>query len=334
MCHCARRLQFVSSRPESTRRAASNVRWSLAAIALHLGFLALVASANDWNLSPLIEAHDGGYYLSHLEDPLLLSPPEWWDNVPYRGVRLGYIVLSLPFRWLGGITALVVANMVGLVAGLHAIRAIARRCGANSRIAGIVWIFNPGALASTALLLPDTIAWAAILLALLAMADRKWAWATLAAVFAVATKEASLAALVLPAAVQWKRGRRAAAVPVVSAGAFQASILTLLVARFGPSFHDSFVTWPLKGWIEAIPWWLDGHVLSGVAGLLALLGGLAVIFIWLRRRSFYLGAAAGQAVLLISLSFVVVAPMVNTARVAGLFWPLLAATGRDPSDST
>lgn len=316
----------MGSTNTTSTSAGKSWRWFSIAVLVHLLFLTAVARANSWSLDPLVAIHDGIYYVTHLDDLLLQSVPEWWDNVPYRAIRVGFVLLALPFKFFGSVPALVIANLVGVGAGAVAIRAVARRHGASENIAWAVWVLNPGALVASALILPDTIAWAAILMALLAIDDRKWILATALCIFAALTKEASLAALGLAALMKLRTGSPKALIPVGLAGAAHVGLLAILIASFGAPSHTGFLSWPLVGWVEAVPEWLSFRPFSGVVGIFVFASGLLVIVRWWRSKSFYLAAAAGQALLMVFLSALVVAPLAATARIGGLFWPLLAAT--------
>lgn len=303
--------------------------WPLLAVLVHLAFLATVAAANGWTLQPLIDAHDGEYYVAHLADPLLQGDVEWWDNVPYRALRSGYVLVSLPFRWLGVVPALIVANLVAVAMGTHLIRMLASRHGANVRLAGLVWILNPGALIGTAFLLPDTIAWVAILLAMMAMVRSRWGWATILTIVAVMTKEASLVAIGLAALMMaWRERKPLALLPVVTAGVLHVSTLAFLVWRFGPTLHTRFLDWPLVGWVQVYQHWGTGvrGAPSAVVGTFFLVVGIVVVVRWWRSKSFYLAPAAGHALLMLMVDGGTLAPLVNTTRIGGLFLPLLFAT--------
>lgn len=308
-------------------------RWFGLAVVVHTIFLGAVAQANGWSLEPLVAIHDGSYYVSHLADPFLQNVPEWWDNVPYRAIRFGYVLVALPFKGFGAVPALVVANLLGVGVGALAAREIARRHGASQNAAWFIWVINPGALVATALILPDTIAWAAILLALLAMGAKRWGWAAGLTLFAVLTKEASLVALGLASLVALRNGERRALVPVGVAAAGHLGLLAILVWQFGGPAHAGFFSPPLLGWLGAVPEWLSFRPLSGIVGLFVLTSGVLVIVRWWKLRSLYLAAAAGQAILMLFLSTTVVAPLAASARIGGLFWPLLAATKGRPEES-
>jgi hypothetical protein len=313
----------IRGRQWEARRA---IAWALAAIAIHGLFLTLVAAANGWSLQPLIEIHDGIYYTSHLRDPLLIDAPEWWDNVPYRAIRVGYVLLALPFRFLGAVPALVIVNLLAMGVGAVVIREIAIRHGASRVLAWSIWVANPGALVGTALLLPDTVAWVAILLTLVFIDDDRIGWAIGFGLLAVITKESSLVAIALAGLTRARQGDRRALIPAMVAAAGHLSLFTLLVLRFGGTAYANFLSWPMTGWFGAASRWIQRGPLSLSLGLLTLTGSVYVIAIWWRRRSFYLGAAVGHAVLTVFLAPVVLGPMANTSRIGGLYWPLLAAT--------
>lgn len=321
-------LNHLTSRvPRLTR---DELSWVCFAAAVHLIFLLLVAQANQWSLEPLAAAHDGQYYITHLNDPLLLNPPDW-ENIPYRALRIGVVLLALPFRWLGAIPALATVNLVAIAIGTWAIRRVALQNGASQRIAALVWIFNPGALVATALLLPDTLAWAAILLTTLAMSSKKWGMAMGLGVLAVATKEASLVALGMLGIAGFESSRRSL-LPVAAGGLWHLGLLALLTLRFGDSYHSVFIELPFTGWDDAWRIWIVGERwIALVVGLFFLAVAVVVLIAWLRRRSLILAAAAGHALLLAVLSGIVLAPMANTTRIGGLFLPALAATRREAS---
>lgn len=305
--------------------------WPLAAVGFHLALVVTIWIVNDWSLRPVLDAHDGQFYVAHLRDPLLMGSLEAWEgaNIPYRVVRIGYVFAALPLRWLGAVPALVIVNLVAVGAGAYAVREIARRHRADERLASVVWILNPGALVATALVLPDVLAWCLVLFGLLAMDERRWIPATLLGVLAVMTKMASLAALGMASLMKLRRGRKAAVMPVVIPALVHGAALGIATWRFGPSVHERFITWPFDGWIAVIGRWAGVPLINPLMGALLFSGGILVVVAWLRRRSFFLSAAAGQALMAAFLSSSVLLPMANTARIAGLFWPLLFATSRD-----
>lgn len=305
----------------------SDVLWMATAVTVHLLLLAAIAWQNG-GLEAVWGVHDAVYYTAHLADPLLQGDVSWWGNLTYRAMRVGYILLALPFRWLGVVPAFITVNLAAVAAGTVAIRQVASLHGASLPLASAVWILNPGALMSTAMLLPDTIAWTAIVFSLLAMHHRKWGVAAGLAVLAVVTKEASLAPVGLAGVVfagserDWRP-----LMPTVSAGVGWLLLLTVSTLRFGSATHGSFIDFvPFSGWVEAFQFWIPGRTRSMVVGLFVLASGLFVLWVWWRRRTLFLTAAAGQAVLMLLLAGVVVAPMSNSLRIGGLFWPILAAT--------
>lgn len=305
--------------------------WMGVAIVAHLSLVALAAANFGGSLAPLYEHHDAIYYTAHLADPLLQGDLSWWDNIPYRALRSGFIVLALPFRWIGGTQALMIANLIGLAAGVVAIRRIAEIHGADSKLATLFWILNPGALISTVLLLPDTIAWAAILFAVLALRDKRWAIAAALTVFAVLTKEASIAAVGMSALVlSWlDRDWRPLIAPAI-AGATHLGFLAFLTSRFGESFHGKFIGWPLEGWYDVLDIWDETIPVSIVAGVFVFISGLIVLGVWWRRKdNIFMAAAGAQALLMLLLQGVVIYTLSNTLRIAGLFWPMIVATRAD-----
>lgn len=302
--------------------------WALGAIAVHLAVLAGVALQNDGALQPLYGIHDATYYTAHLEDPLLRGDLDSWDNIPYRALRVGYVALALPFRWLGTVPALVLVNLAAVALGVVVIRRIGAIHGASQLWTSAIWILNPGALVATALLLPDTVAWAAILVALLAMRSRRWVLACGLTILAVLTKEASLVAVGAAAVVVgWRSRDWKPLLPVAVAGGLHITFLVALTSIFGPSFHSAFVTLPLRGWIDVWSVWEAGRPISRIVGLFVLASGLLVLLAWARRpRNEFLAAAGGQALLMLVLQEVVVFPLSNSTRIGGLFWPMLVAT--------
>lgn len=313
---------------------ASDWRWAGGAIAVHLLLLAGIAWQNG-GLEPVWGVHDAVYYTAHLADPLLQGDVSWWGNLTYRAMRVGYILLALPFRWLGVVPALITVNIVAVAGGVVGIRRVASLHGASMLVASVVWILNPGALMSTALLLPDTIAWTAILFSLLAMLRRSWSVAAGLAVLAVATKEASLAAIsVAGLAYAWSEHDWRPLVPAASAGIGWLGLLAVATLRLGPATHGAFIKPPFSGWIGATDFWFPDRPRSMIVGLFMLASGLLVLWVWWQRQSLFLAAGVGQAVLMFFLADVVVAPMSNSLRIGGLFWPTLAATSpAGPIDS-
>ena len=298
--------------------------WIAIGVLVHVTLLLLIEFR--WGIDTLLPLHDAGFYITQLQDPLLTGDlPDWYDNIPYRGLRIGYVLLALPFRWLGPIPALMTANLIAVGTGVWAIMTIARRHGVDPRWAALAWILNPGAIIATALLLPDTIAWAAILLSIIALERRRWVAAVLLGVFAVATKEASLAALAMVAVAGFKRDRRTS-LPFAAGIAWHLVFLSYWVSRYGSSFHSEFISMPFKGWIDAWRLGWDNRPISQFAAFLVLCCGVVVLVMWWRRRSsLYLAAAAGQALLMIVVDYEILIPISNSVRVGGLFLPILVA---------
>lgn len=292
--------------------------WVSVAVSAHLTLFLV----SDWQAYSAL--HDAVFYREYLSDPLLQDVS--WGNLTYWGLRVGFILLALPFRWLGVVPALVLVSLIAVAAGVVAIR----RISGNDRVASAIWVANPGAMMSTVLILPDTIAWTAILWSLVLMQRRRLVLASVVAVLAVLTKEASLAALGLAGLVAaWSGRDRRLLVPFASAGVAYALWFRFLVISHGPSIHDSFVTWPLFGWVEVVGMW-GNRPLSAVLGVFILASGFLVLGVWLRRwRDVYLAAASGQAGLMFLLHAALIAPMSNSTRFGGLFWPMLAARRQD-----
>ncbi len=314
---------------------ASDWKWAIAGIGAHLLLLAAIALQNG-GLEPVWSIHDATYYTAHLADPLLQGDLDWWGNLTYRAIRVGYILLALPFRWLGVSTALILVNLFAVGGGVLAVRRIAKQHGGSSTLSTLVWVLNPGALMTTALLLPDTIAWTMILFTLLAIHRRRWWLASLLAVFAVLTKEASLVAIGAAGLVgAWSIRDWRPALPALAGGVVHLSLLTILTRFFGPSTHGDFVVWtPLRGWIEVFDIWIPDRTRSLVVGLFVFASGVLVFLAWWRRRRcIFLAGAAGQAALMLFLDAVVIFPMSNSPRIAGLFWPVLVATHGPGSDN-
>ncbi len=314
---------------------ATNWKWAIAGVGTHLLLLAAIAFQNG-GLEPLWSIHDATYYTAHLADPFLQGDLDWWGNLTYRAIRVGYILLALPFRWLGVSTALILVNLIAVGAGVIAARRIAELHGASPTLSTLVWVFNPGALMVTALLLPDTVAWTMILFTLLAIHQRRWWLSSLLAVLAVLTKEASLVAIGAAGLVYaWSLRDWRPALPAMAGGVVHLSLLSVLTRFLGPSTHGDFVVWtPLLGWIEVFDIWIPDRMRSLVVGLFVLASGILVLLVWWRRRRcIFLAGAAGQAGLMLFLDAIVIFPMSNSLRIAGLFWPVLVAThGSDMPD--
>lgn len=327
---------------DGARRAPGKVPWLLTrcslrrlwevgwpaglALAFHILVLIGASSLVEGGLDRWIHLHDGQFYVAHLKDPLLEGQLDAFDNVPYRAIRVGYVLFALPFRWLGEVPALVITNLLAVAVGALLVRRIAERNGADRRLTVLIWVINPGAIVSTALLLPDTVAWTLIIGCLIAIDQSQWIRAMVLGVLAVMTKEASLVALGIAGLTKAIQGERRAISPALAGLGIHALTLTYLTSRFGPSFHDSFLTLPFVGWLDVFRIWQDDFYLNALMGYLMFAGSVVVVAEWIRRRSFYLGAAAGHALLTLFLTSEVLVGILNSARISGLFWPLLVAT--------
>ena len=318
-------MQSFIGRLRSIANRRHAVRWAFIAVVVQLLLLVLVMRTKDWSLQSMLELHDGVYYVAHLENPLLRGSLDGWDNIPYRALRVGYVLVALPLRWMGSVSALVVVHLLSVAVGAFAIREVAARQGVNEDGASLVWAMNPGALVAGAFVLPDVLAWTSILLCLLAMEDHRWGRATAWAVLAVLTKEASLVPIGLVGLAMWRRDHRSL-LPAATAGVIHISFLSALVSRFGPSSHSDFVTFPFFGWVNVAPHLIDGRFVSGPVALAVLASALMVVWVWRHHRSIYVVAAVGQAMLVLVLSATVLVSWVATARIGGLMWVLLAAS--------
>ena len=322
-------MTFSPDTAVAASRHQADAGWAVAAVGIHVILLVLIGRLYG-GLEPLYSLHDAGYYIAHLEDVLLQGDLSSWDNVPYRAIRVGVVILALPVRFLGAAQALIVVNLAFLVIGTVSVRRIARANYASDRLASVLWILNPGALVATALLLPDTVVWSLVLAFVLLMSRGRWLAATPLAVLAVLVKEAallSLAAVAVIVALQ-RRDWRSLVPPAVAFSVHQL-LLYLLVQSFGPSFHGDFVGWPLAGWIDVWQFWAEADFIpvSQILGVVVLASGLLVLVAWVRRpTNLTLATAGAQALLMLVLDSVVLFTYSNTTRIGQIFWPALAAT--------
>lgn len=301
---------------------------SLAVVA-QLVFLAGGLAVFGGDASYLIEAHDAKFYLDQVADPFLIRPETvtGWGEISYWGLRIGFPLLGWPLRFIfGSFGALFAVHLVAVAFGSLWASQLAASNG-KSPWWGLVMAINPATLWAAVLLLPDALAYAAVIGVLVMAARRRWLVATLLAVLAVATKEASLAPIGLMALHYWRRGERQAVYAVAAPLAWHVSWGAVLTARFGFPKSAEFLSWPFVGFVEAgrRVWFVAGgiHPAAIVAATMLVLAVIAVIA-WFRRPTPVLAAAAGAALIYPFMDWEVLYPLSNVPRIGGWLFPLLA----------
>jgi hypothetical protein len=277
----------------------------------------------------LIGVHDAKLYLDSVTDPFLIDPGTVadWDRISYWGLRIGYPLLGWPLHFIfGPYGALVAVNALAAAIGSIWAGRLANDAG-KSPWWGLLLAVNPATFFAAALLLPDTVAYAAVVGALLAGSRRRWVLAVLAAVLAVATKEASLAPLAVAALVYWLKGERKAAWMVAAPLTWHIAWATNLISRYDPLQSADYITWPFVGFVEAarLVWFATEPIDPGfyVAIGMLLLAIFAVLG-FVRTKTPVMAAAAGAGLIYPFMDWEVIFPLANSPRVGGWLFPLLA----------
>ena len=308
--------------------------WILAATAALSQLLVLTAGIRLFggDASYLIEAHDAKFYLDQVADPFLLNPAtvDGWGNISYWGLRIGFPFLGWTLHsLLGGFGALVTVNAMAAAVGSVWAARLAVDSG-KSAWWGLILAVNPASAFAAGLLLPDTVAYAAVVGVLLAGSRRRWFAATLLAVLAVATKEASLAPIGLAASYYWIRGEKKASWTVLVPLAWQLGWAISLTSRYDALHSGTFVDWPFVGLVEASRrvWLTSDRVDPAIfvaAGML-LLASIAIAAL-VRHPSPVTAGAAGAGLVYLFLDWQVLYPISNLPRIGGWLFPLLAVAG-------
>lgn len=302
----------------------------------HLTFLGLFIWVLGGDVDVLIKAHDGKFYIDQVADPFLLSEASVadWGNVSYFGLRIGFPLLGWPLHFLlGRFGALVAVGAVAASIGSVWAARLAVDAGKNAWW-GLTLAVNPASAFAAGLLLADTIAYAAVVGSLLAASRRRWVAATLLALLAVATKEASLAPLGMAAAYYWIRGEKKAAWTVLVPLAWHISWAVNLTSRYDPLHSGEFVGWPFVGVVQAARrvWLVSNQVdpaIFAAAGMF-ILAAVAVVLL-VRRPGALIAAAAGAGLIYPFMDWQVLYPISNLPRIGGWLFPLLALAGANPT---
>jgi hypothetical protein len=317
--------QKVPRRPTLSRKGEATIAL-VAAVAQTLFVWAALALVGE---ELLVSAHDGKFYLDSVTDPFLLNPATVadWGDISYWGLRIGYPLLGWPLQLLlEPFQALVVVNAIAAAIGSVWAGRLAVDAG-KAYWWGLVLAINPATFFAAVLLLPDTVAYAAVIGCLLAASRRRWVLAALAALLAVATKEASLAPLALAALVYLRRSERRAIWLIVVPIIWHVSWAINLISRYDGLQSADFITWPFLGYVEAATrvWFATQptHVGFYVAIAMLILAAVAVVA-FRKRPTPVLAAAAGAGLIYPFMDWEVLYTLSNIPRIGGWIFPLLA----------
>jgi hypothetical protein len=264
---------------------------------------------HDFPDRPLPDAigHDGQFFYAIARQPMhLASATKSVDRPRYRAQRILFPVLAWVLHPTGGgpglVLALVLVNVAGLLVGGVAAGALSQTRGGPAWPA-LVFPLLPGASDCLRLGVPDTLALALVLVALLLDQRGFPRLAVLAGIAAVLTKESSF--LVLAGYGIWRgrpRGFRLVAVPALAGAAWWCWLRLTLHER---SLHlEEFA--PVTGLVHALRFWYRHH--PNIALLFLATVGIAVLALRQRGLRDPLGGCiAIQLAFIPTLSFQVLA---------------------------
>jgi hypothetical protein len=281
---------------------------------------------------PLNDKHDGEWYWNLARDPLLNDKAALdtrLDRPAYRAQRIGYPLLAAPWK-LGGETSLVwglvMTNLVALGAGTAIAAGLVRRLGCRPA-AVLAFPLAPATFIAVFGDLPDAIAIAACLGALLAVHRRDLRWVVVASIIAVLAKDVMIIGLVGLAVLGPgipRRFRIALVVPGAVAGALWAGYVRLRLGSDGGALQE-FVAVPYRGirdaWVDR--WQPGGRPELLFASILLALLSLVVVVLFIRRRTPELAMAVPFALLVPFFSPQVLDVPINSYRGVGPMLTLL-----------
>jgi hypothetical protein len=341
----------VSTSRQHSRRL---LAWAGLALAIHLALAGLFLISHDNNpewfihfgrttkavelgrevlgphvLVPQIDGHDGKEFWVLARDPLLLHPGvdrRTLDRPAYRAQRIAYPMLVAPWR-LAGERALVwgmlITNLAAVAVGAYCTVRFAAHLSAPLR-ASLGFTLNPAVFVAVSLDVADAVALAALLWAMLSMAEGRRRSAVIAAVIACLAKEPMLLAFLSLTVLGTARDRRdwwrLVAIPAIAVAGW--ALYAHARLGFARSGSQEFAA-PFTGYLYAYRhgWRPVGNWGDAAAAALVLAIGVAVTVRWWTRRSPLLTAAlpfalltpflSGQVVDLADSSVRVVAPAIT-----------------------
>lgn len=306
----------------------STITWVAAAISIcaHVVIVVRVMAAlSSTDPSALIADHDGGFFALQSEDPFAMSLSSGiFDRPAMRIGRVAYplLVWLLPFGTFWG---MLVVNLCAVVVGVVGTSRLSRWYGRSAWL-GLAFGLNPAALASTRLLLADTVMMAALVWTVVFVLERRHLRVAVVGSIAILTKETAIFALAavglyrLVVEREWEWGLLAA-LPVPVAWMISVGL------RFGWNEGTFNLTGFGRGFVNA--WILRDRAGPGEIPLMLLVATLVPVMLWMAWR--YPSPATWVAAVTFGMLpwFIqpVWVPMWNLVRAVGPSFPLIAATG-------
>ena len=260
----------------------------------------------DARLQPTVGS-DGQQFYALARDPLHLGEvaPDL-DRPRYRAQRILLPVLAWALHPSGGgrglIVTLLVVNLAGVALGAGAVAFLAMRAN-RSPLWALAFAGAPGTIMSARMSVPDALALALALGALVALLRGRSALAAVAAAAAVLAKESTLLVLIglafYPMPSVRHRLRALVVVPTLVVSAWGLSLLRLLPHVHGAQYTEAGL--PFRGLARAASYWVHAPDLGAALGVVTGLA-LAVVALVRRPRNPYRAAIVVQLGFLVFLS--------------------------------
>jgi len=300
----------------------------LVGIGIHIAFVAVKLTSVP--LTDLDVGHDGFYFSAQAEDPFILDPSTadtLGDWPAYRAARIAFPLIAYPLALLAPPElALLMVQIAFVGLGVFGTARLAEQHGLSPTM-GLAFAVLPAALISTAALLADGVAAAAVVWLIVKARETKPTAATLWGILAVLTKEAMLLPVAVVALGRWRSWSRRDSVVLLAAPAAIAGLWRIvLMLRLDGSGAGENLTWPFQGFYQVLTdvWLPFGLWADLTAGTLTMLLAVGAIFLFARSwREPLSSAAIGLSAGLFVVSSLVLDLRWNSLRIAGPLFLLL-----------